>query len=55
MELSTIQEANSCAATQTLPSILWNPKVLSPYGEFKINWNYISKRGKLVLILVFLV
>jgi hypothetical protein len=27
MELSTTREATSCAATQELPSILWNSKV----------------------------
>jgi hypothetical protein len=27
MELSPSSEAASCAATQELPSILWNPKV----------------------------
>jgi hypothetical protein len=27
MELSPPQKAASCAATQELPSILWNPKV----------------------------
>jgi hypothetical protein len=27
MELSPSREAASCAATQELPSILWNPKV----------------------------
>jgi hypothetical protein len=28
MKLSTSQEAVSCAATQELPGILWNQKVL---------------------------
>jgi hypothetical protein len=27
VELSTIREATSCAATRYFPSILWNPKV----------------------------
>jgi hypothetical protein len=27
MELNTPREVASCAATQELPSILWNPKV----------------------------
>jgi hypothetical protein len=27
MELSSSREAANCAATQELPSILWNPKV----------------------------
>jgi hypothetical protein len=33
MELSTIREAASCAATQELSSILWNPKVHYQFHE----------------------
>jgi hypothetical protein len=35
MELSPSWEAASCAATQELPIILWNPKV--PYPSYKIS------------------
>jgi hypothetical protein len=51
MELSPSWEAENCAATQELPSVLWNPKFITPFTRalhWSLSWarsipSYLSK------------